>query len=140
MSQTYLQEASKKKRFLNFIIDSVVKFFLIVVLMSFEKEMGHHPLFFVIQMVLLMGGYYIFQEYLWGKTIGKYFTQTRIVNNYGEKMDFRAAVIRSFARFIPFEVFSLLLGKDVRAWHDVLSKTVVVEDKEIEVEDMPLDA
>ena len=140
MSHTYLQEASKKKRFINFTIDSAIKLSLIAITVSIEKTIGYQVLFSTIRMVIFFGGYYILQEYFWGKTIGKYCTQTRIVNDYGEKIDFRAAVIRNLARFIPFEVFSMLMGKGARAWHDVLSKTVVVEDKEVEVEDMPLDA
>ena len=60
-----------------------------------------------------------------GRTIAKYITKTKVVNEKGEKPDFGTALVRSLARFIPFEAFSFL-GSGT-GWHDKFSNTRVIE-------------
>jgi len=77
----------------------------------------------------MFGAYSIVSEYFFRKTIGKYFTKTKVVFKKGVKPEFRLIVIRTWARIIPFEFLSLGLGIDAKAWHDILSNTMVVNDK-----------
>jgi uncharacterized RDD family membrane protein YckC len=61
-----------------------------------------------------------------GRTIAKFITKTKVINENGEKPDFGTILIRSLCRFIPFEPLSFLLS-ETSGWHDRLSKTLVVE-------------
>lgn len=70
--------------------------------------------------------YYSFFEGITGRSIGKYFTKTRVVDENGDKPTFNAIFIRSLCRFIPFEAFSFL-GDNAIGWHDSMSKTRVVD-------------
>lgn len=70
--------------------------------------------------------YYIALEVALGRTLGKLITGTKVVNAEGGNATLGQVVGRSFARFIPFEVFSFL-GETGRGWHDSLSKTYVVK-------------
>lgn len=72
--------------------------------------------------------YYTFFEGLFGFTIGKLITNTRVVDEQGNRLSFGRAALRSLCRFIPFEPFSLLFSDDDvrRGWHDSLAKSYVV--------------
>jgi uncharacterized RDD family membrane protein YckC len=72
--------------------------------------------------------YYIAMEGLFGFTIGKLVTGTRVVDEQGGRPSFGRIVGRTFARLIPFEPFSILFCEDdkVRGWHDSLAGTWVV--------------
>lgn len=72
--------------------------------------------------------YYIPMEGFFGFTVGKLITGTRVVNEQGGKPRWGQVVGRTFARFIPFEAFSVLFANDTerRGWHDSLPKTYVV--------------
>lgn len=69
--------------------------------------------------------YYTTFEALTGRTIAKYITKTKVINENGEKPDFKTIFLRSLCRFIPFEAFSFL-GSDNSGWHDKFTKTKVV--------------
>jgi hypothetical protein len=51
-----------------------------------------------------------------------------VVDEYGEKPTFSQIVGRSFARIVPFEVFSCL---GATGWHDDWSKTYVIRKKDL---------
>lgn len=72
--------------------------------------------------------YYILMEGVFGLTIGKLITGTRVVDERGGPPSVRQAVLRSLARLLPFEAFSVLLSQDgaARGWHDTLPRTRVV--------------
>lgn len=70
--------------------------------------------------------YYIIFEMTLGRTLGKLITGTKVVNAEGGDATVGQVIGRSFARYIPFEVFSFL-GETGRGWHDSLSKTYVVK-------------
>jgi uncharacterized RDD family membrane protein YckC len=72
--------------------------------------------------------YYIPMEGLFGFTVGKLITGTRVVTEDGGKPRWGQIIGRTFARFIPFEAFSVLFANDKerRGWHDSLPKTYVV--------------
>lgn len=69
--------------------------------------------------------YYSFFEGFTGRSIGKFFTKTKVVTEDGERPDFGTIFIRSMCRYIPFDAFSFL-GSNASGWHDRFSKTTVV--------------
>jgi uncharacterized RDD family membrane protein YckC len=72
--------------------------------------------------------YFAGMEIVFGRTIGKLLTGTRVVNNSGEKPAVGQILGRTLSRFIPFEPFSFL-GNEGRGWHDSLSNTYVVKSR-----------
>ena len=77
---------------------------------------------------VLMVIFYVFFEYNWQKTPGKFITKSIVVDYDGNKPDFKTILLRSVYRIVPFEAISFI-GKKHKGWHDVWSKTLVVEDK-----------
>ena len=67
--------------------------------------------------------YYFCFEYFFGRTPGKYHTQSKVVNKDGGKPTTTQLIIRNLSRF-----FSVLSGvsDDERAVHDILSNTFVI--------------
>lgn len=63
-----------------------------------------------------------------GKTLGKYLTATRAVNDDGSLITLKIAVLRFLSRIVPFEVFSAL-GSPCYPWHDRWTKTVVIDER-----------
>lgn len=130
-------KASKWKRLFNLILDYAVLigliFLITVVLMTLE-ELGvlqgvyawfddpSSPLDTI--MVLLLAGYYIGLEWLFGRSVGKLITGTKVVATAGGRPSFLAVVGRTCCRFVPFDAFSAL-GTNV--WHDSWSGTRVVD-------------
>jgi uncharacterized RDD family membrane protein YckC len=72
--------------------------------------------------------YYVPLEGLFGFTIGKLVTGTRVVNEQGDRPTWGQAFGRTLCRFIPFEPLSVLFAQDgkVRGWHDRVPGTWVV--------------
>lgn len=135
--------ASQGKRFLNLILDSVVTQilsaaagFVVGIIYASMKIAAGQPLTVADQnsMQLIGGivglvvslGYFVLMEALFRRTFAKFLTGTYVVNAEGQAPSFGQIVGRSFARFIPFEAFSFLGGKNPVGWHDSLSGTRVV--------------
>ena len=76
--------------------------------------------------------YYVPQEALFGRTIGKLITGTKVVQQNGNKVLISQVIGRTFCRFIPFEAFSFFggQGKPV-GWHDSIPKTVVIKTRNV---------
>ena len=74
--------------------------------------------------------YYLLSEHLFQRTLGKFFTKSIVINEYGEKVDFKTSVVRTVIRFIPFEAFSFFNGN--RGWHDTWTDTYVIGKEELE--------
>ena len=138
--------ASIPQRFFNYIIDAIMQLILLIVLamISFiiSDMMGSKRAFdffskldkntiglYTISFSLVLLYYNVF-EILSARTIGKYITQTIVVDEHGEKPHQETILIRSLCRLIPFNPFSvLILG---RGWHDSISKTYVVDKRKLE--------
>jgi uncharacterized RDD family membrane protein YckC len=69
--------------------------------------------------------YYLFMESVFGRTVGKLITGTKVIDLEGKRPSFLTLLGRSLARIVPFEPFSFL-GND-RGWHDRWSDTRVVD-------------
>lgn len=76
---------------------------------------------------LLIFLYYFSMEYMWGITLGKLATRTKVISLTNENINMLQIIWRTLCRFIPFEAFSILFSKSRRSWHDILSKTMVVD-------------
>ncbi|MHC2067746.1 RDD family protein [Bremerella sp. T1] len=70
--------------------------------------------------------YFILMESVFGRTIGKLLTGTKVVGENGEHPHVMQVVGRTFARLIPFDPQSFKEDTGRRGWHDTLSSTVVV--------------
>lgn len=63
-----------------------------------------------------------------GKTIGKKLLRMSVTNNKGKSPSMSKIGLRTLCRFIPFDILSFLWGGN---WHDNISGTYVVFDKEL---------
>jgi len=69
--------------------------------------------------------YYLVFEGLLHRSLAKYVTGTKVVNEFGQAPTFGQIVGRTFSRLIPFEQVSFL-GSKGRGLHDSLANTYVV--------------
>ncbi len=131
--------ADKGKRFTNYFIDQLfvvgfgalfgvvlgiaIAFFAPQHLNIFDEENRWLDIGLGILVTLL---YYSFFEGITGRTLGKFFTKTKVVTEEGKRPDFGTIVVRSLCRNIPFNAVSFL-SSDAIGWHDRFSKTRVVE-------------
>ncbi len=121
-------EASEGKRLLNFIIDQLVLWLLFKFNFIHVREYFHNVpargLVLLFCYCLLRFAYFFFSEYYLGKTLGKFVTNTFVVDIYGNKPTAKALAIRTLCRIIPFDNLSFLAATN--GWHDSLSDTRVV--------------
>jgi uncharacterized RDD family membrane protein YckC len=134
---TSYADASKTKRFANFLIDLFVFYvlaFLVGVVMAMANVdylLDTNPwLFNILFYLLFVGMFFVMETFMNGKTIGKYATGTRVVMEDGEPLQAKNILGRSFARLVPFEVFSFL-GSESTGWHDRWSGTRVVDERKV---------
>lgn len=130
-------------RFVHFLIDTIILSILIstysffylmikVILVDFDFILSLMN-FIDSYIILFVPIYYIILENKFQKTIGKYFTKSIVIDEYGNKPDFKSIVIRNFARLVPFEFFSCLGDNYSYGWHDKWSKTWVVSIEELDI-------
>lgn len=120
-------------RFVHHIVDAIFSYitiFIWSILISMITGnkfliLMENGIFSFVVSVMFMSSYYIFFEGLFRRTPAKFLTKTIVVNETGGKPEFTQIIIRSFARFIPFEAFSFL--GDGPGWHDTLSNTRVIK-------------
>ncbi len=70
--------------------------------------------------------YYLLLEGTTSRTLGKWVTGTKVVNEDGGRPTTGQIIGRTLARLIPLEAFSFL-GRSARGWHDSIPKTYVVK-------------
>lgn len=123
--------ASRTRRLANSLLDTVgylVVSMLIgiigtVVNLTFNVDViGYLGPLFSIEVLLL---YDIVGEALFGRTLGKLVTGTRVIAESGGPAKLWQVVLRTLYRFVPFEGLSFL-SKRRPGWHDRWSKTRVV--------------
>ena len=117
-------------RLVNFIIDTIFYYKIVPILLDSIMPDQSNPIVALIY-IFSFPLYYILCEYLFQKTVGKIFTQSLVVNEYGEKPDFKTIVVRTVIRFIPFEPFSFFSSS--RGWHDRWTKTFVMRKEELDI-------
>lgn len=142
LPEKLITPATWKKRLANYVLDSIISLLFVVVVMilivviaaltgseSFIDSLGDSVLaiFFFAAIAVLF--YYILPEYIWGKTPGKFFTDTIVVTRDGGRPDFAAVVKRTLLRLVPYEFFTFLSSRPA-GLHDRGSKTLVIDDKD----------
>jgi len=131
---TGIVPAERWRRFVNAIVDYIGFFVLSLVIGvilglaggadAAEKLEG--PLMQYLTGIIVMLLYYVPQEAMFGRTLGKLVTGTKVVDENGNPPSWGSAFGRTLCRFIPFEAFSFFKS-DARGWHDSIPKTYVVK-------------
>lgn len=81
---------------------------------------------------LLFFFYYFFLESIFSRTVGKFFTKTKVIDTLTlSKPSFLKVFIRTISRFIPLEVFYIFMNENNLTLHDLLSKTTVIYSKNL---------
>jgi len=131
---TAIVPAERWRRFVNFLIDYIafVVFGAVIGAIlgvaggigAVEKlqSVGMQYLTGIVVMLI----YYVPQEAMYGRTLGKLVTGTKVVDKNGNPPTWGKAFGRTLCRFIPFEAFSFFMA-DARGWHDSIPKTYVVK-------------
>ena len=136
--------ASHGQRFTNLLVDTIMQlilFFIVLVFMAANAQANGDKAFianlekitilkYTIIIVISLF-YYNFFEIFSARTVGKYITQTIVVDENGEKPNSETILVRSLCRLIPFNALSFL-GVYGRGWHDTISKTYVVNKKALD--------
>lgn len=140
---TELKIASQTKRSLNFVIDDIIvqallsgSGYAIRAIYATSKiaengtvesqsDGGSRLAVFVAGLMVSLA-YFVIMEALFQRTLAKFVTGTRVVTASGARPTWRQIVGRSLARYIPFEAFSFLSGKQPVGWHDSISGTRVI--------------
>jgi uncharacterized RDD family membrane protein YckC len=124
-----LNYASMGVRFANYVIDTVARILLRIPLGMVMTSAGIASNDFIsrvaIQSVMILV-YSTLLEGLFGVTIGKLITGTRVVDELGNRPTFGQILGRSFTRLVPFEPFSFFNNPSI-GWHDRWSGTRVVK-------------
>jgi len=130
---------SPPKRLLHFAIDYVLlllAFMGFIVLTQYQTTsnfsivLNGNPItifpYHEIGLLLYMIYYFVCEGFL-QRTVGKVFTKSVVINEYGKDITPLEALMRTFIRLLPFEALSCIgdLG-----WHDKWSKTYVVSTEE----------
>lgn len=137
--------ASTGKRFLNYLIDYIVfniisKVFNIGFLYgtSMLNSYNYYAQLWLSIAFSITGWflYYFLTEFLFkGRSIGKFITGTKAVNNDGSDISAKTALLRTLCRIVPFEPFSAFGG---HPWHDKWTKTHVIDVKKTEQNNLAL--
>jgi uncharacterized RDD family membrane protein YckC len=122
----------KGVRFLNLLIDYAA-FFGFSMMVGFAIGLsGNQSLLLMIQDyqtlfgVSILLSYYLITEGAFARSVGKFITGCKVVDEKGGRPSFLQILGRTFSRLIPFEALSFL-GSDGRGLHDSLAKTYVVQ-------------
>jgi len=142
-------KAEPGQRFINYILDLMIRFFLLSIFMIVWAWVVHFFTFLGIDLYTMVDGdryyddgessdwnayfmwmifsfgYFAITEMLFSRTFSKFITGTCVVSEDGSKPRFSAILIRTFLRFIPILDFVSFLYE--KGWHDRFSKTTVVK-------------
>lgn len=141
-SEQVVVPATTLKRLLNVIIDGVFLIlfnFVVNIVAPFIPFESVLVIIFFLIIFLNLGGYYIICESIWGVTVGKLITKTKVVDVNGKKPDFWRVLGRTLSRWIPFEFISFFFGNYPVGLHDHLSGTFVVSKDMTEADAKKLD-
>lgn len=131
---TAIVPAERWRRFVNLIVDYFGFFALSIVIGAILGLAGgasavqklQTPGMQYLTGIVIMLIYYVPLEAMFGRTLGKLVTGTKVVDENGNPPTWGKAFGRTLCRFIPFEAFSFFKS-DARGWHDSIPKTYVVK-------------
>jgi uncharacterized RDD family membrane protein YckC len=90
---------------------------------------AYEMLFQIIALLFFVFLMFVQEAVFKGKTIGKFITKTRAINEDGSRMSATVTLGRAFCRAVPFEPFSAF-GSPPNPWHDKWTKTMVIDEKQ----------
>ena len=127
--QTTTYQAGIGTRVLNFIIDTIIIAILAIAWMKYWKfyvfyyHIQHYNFWEFFFATLFI--YYSILESAWGRTPGKWFSFTKVVDASGNKPAVITILWRSALRLVPIDIFFIpFIGMPL---HDYLSKTTLKE-------------
>lgn len=121
--------ASANLRLVHFLVDLAVVKIVATLLLKVDFIIEWLP-FSDLLTIYLYPFYYFIGEFFFQRTLGKLFTGSIVVDEYGEKPDFQTTLLRCLVRLVPFEIFSFSYKS--RGWHDTWSNTFVMKTSELE--------
>lgn len=120
-------------RLIHFVVD-VIGFFLTAMILGLIFELflptSDQDIMTLLGLGLILIAfflYFVYMEYKYQKTIGKFLTKTKVVMNDGRKPELNEIFIRTACRLIPFDRISFLFTRN--GLHDRLSNTTVIKDE-----------
>ena len=129
--------ASTGKRFLNLLIDSILVYVFavcMIVLLVLSQDADNYSFDSRSDLYYRLAGYIIYLSYYLiceiafkGRTIAKFITGTKAINEDETEMKPGTVLLRSLSRLVPFEPFSAFGGG--RPWHDRWTNTYVIDMK-----------
>jgi uncharacterized RDD family membrane protein YckC len=120
--------APVNSRIVNYMIDMIL-YMGMQLLNDWHSNLGTS--FFFIPRIgddFLLLCYYVIFEAIFGKTLGKTITRTRVVTTTGKQPDVLTIIGRTLCRLIPFDALSFLGSSHPRGWHDRITSTLVVRE------------
>lgn len=137
--ETNLVQASSGQRFLNWLIDTIIfniitryglstliqKISILPFLRNYILINFIYSLWTLVFFAIMRG---TLEAVTKGRTIGKFITNTKAVNQNGTEITARTAFLRALIRLVPFEIFSAL-GTPCFPWHDKWTNTYVIDIK-----------
>lgn len=125
--------ASKSQRFANYFIDVIILYsflgaaiFILADVGALNRLEGLDGAFNILFYIGFIIYYFLVESIFKGRTIGKFITKTKVVDENGQTPSTKAIFIRSISRIVPFEAFSAF-NSEAHMWHDKWSKTRVVK-------------
>jgi uncharacterized RDD family membrane protein YckC len=143
-----LEDASTGQRFANYFIDGLLMrygiafatgYVLAQVLLAISPELAYEMFgdesstgyqvlaLYLILIINYLIYYTLCEKAFKGKTLGKLITGTKAVQEDGSALSWKAALLRSLCRMIPFEPLSIWFGSGL--WHDTWTKTRVIKSR-----------
>ena len=120
--------ASLGARFVHIIIDNIVLqvitsgvTYLMVTANPTDVSLEFVAIFLNLGLIFC---YYAVMESVFQQTVGKMVTGAVVVDEYGQKITFGTAALRTIIRVVPFDALSFLFS--VRGWHDRWARTYVM--------------
>lgn len=122
-------KASRGKRFINYLLDVIFGYVIMLVIMYFiPEDLTSNSILLNIFLYIVLVLYYFITELAFkGRTLGKLITSTKAIKENGDDLDAMTALKRSFIRIIPFEALSALGGDECTPMHDRWSETIVID-------------
>jgi uncharacterized RDD family membrane protein YckC len=129
------------QRFTNWLVDAVaqivIMFIALLIITAIAQNNGNKTI--ITYLLLNPIGQYTFVtcirlvyynvfEVFFARTVGKWVSNTIVVDVNGNQPDHQTILVRTLCRLIPFYELSML-GIPTRGWHDSISKTYVVNKK-----------
>jgi uncharacterized RDD family membrane protein YckC len=132
------QDATTELRFVNYIIDLLSFYALVIILLLIVALSAYSSSLFIaidkmtdlmdfVVLHILYGFYMLIVEGLFkGKTLGKFITGTRVVHQHSTSFSWNDALKRGVMRMIPLEYITGCVGSP---FHDQWTETRVIKEK-----------